>query len=60
MGSSQALHQLQACSAFSLEDALTWTVTPNAWKHQPPEEPPKDWLLDWICISNLMAATIFF
>lgn len=44
MGSNQALRQLHACSASSLEDTLIWTITPNAWKHQPQEPLTGYWI----------------
>ena len=39
MGSNQALHHLRACSAFSPEDTLIWTITSHAWSSCPPQKP---------------------
>ena len=38
MGSKQALHHLWACSTFSPEDTLIWTITSHAWSSRPPQE----------------------
>lgn len=60
MGSNQALHHLWACSAFSPEDTLIWTITSHAWSIRPPQEPlTANWIECVFPISWILSFTSF-